>query len=146
MLCAAGRPGGAPGCTLFMLTCQIENVLLIIPGEAPGAVLLEWRRRLHCFSDKEDIKLGFSSQDWDNVEIIEREPPQNYCKYFSAYTSGRVLTPSQRHLQTFSQLVLPHLTRQSWSTLVLGLKSVRCGRFTKTNKSKLAKSNILDLL
>ena len=136
---------GAPGCTLFMLTRQIENVLLIIPGEVPGAVLQEWRRRMRSFSDKDDIKLGFSSEDWDNVKIMEREPPQNYRKYFIADTSGRDLTPFQRHLQTFSRLVLPHLTRQSWNTLVPGQRSVRCGTTSGLNLSK-SNISILDLL
>jgi hypothetical protein len=111
---------GAPGCTLFMLTRQIENILLIIPGEVPGAALREWKRRVCNISDEEDLKLGFSSQDWAHVKIMERDPPQIYGKHFSADTSERDLTPSQRHPQTFSPLVSPHLIRRSWNTLVLG--------------------------
>lgn len=83
---------GAPGCTLSILTRQIENVLLVFPGDVPGDVLQQWRRRVHHTSDKGDLKLGFSSEDWGHVRIKKRDPPQNYRKHFSANTSGQEIT------------------------------------------------------
>ena len=78
---------GAPGSTFFMLTQQIENVLSILPGEVPGAALREWKKIVRNFSYQEDLTLGFSSQDWAHVKIMERDPPQNYRRHFSADTS-----------------------------------------------------------
>ena len=121
---------GAPGCTLFMLTRQIENVLvLIIPGENPSAALQDWRKaRARNISGRDDRELGFSTQDWDHIKIVEKQPPQHYGKLYSAHTSGRDLNPSQRHPLIFLTLVLHHLTRRSLITQVLG---VWCGKCTK---------------
>jgi hypothetical protein len=74
---------GAPGCTLFMLTRQIENVLsLIIPDENPSAALQKWgiaRKNI----GKSDYVLGFSIEDWGHFTIKKRQPPQHYGKHYS---------------------------------------------------------------
>lgn len=117
---------GAPGCTLFMLTRQIENVLsLIYPGENPSVTLQEWWRARKNISGRTDQVLGFSDEDWRHIEIKERHPPQHYGKHYGTDTCRRDLTPSQRLPQTFSPWVLHHTTRQSWITRVLW-----CGRCT----------------
>jgi hypothetical protein len=123
---------GAPGCTVILLTQQIENVLSIIPGEVPGVALQEWRRRVCNTSVEEDLKLGFSCEEWKHVQIVEREPMQTYRKHSLAeMLPDENLTPSQRHPKTFFPLVIPLLTRPSWNTLVLVERPVRCGRGTK---------------
>ena len=116
---------GAPGCTLDMLTRQIVNVLfLILPGDDPCAALQNWKKARRNLSSKkksgsDDRVLGFSIQDWDHITIKERQAPEHYGKHYSADASGRDLTPSQRHQQTFSPLVLHNLTRRSWTTRVM---------------------------
>ena len=118
---------GAPGCTLFMLTRQIENVLVLII--LPSAALQDWRKaRAHNISGRDDRELGFLTQDWDHIRIVEKQPPQHYGKLYSAHTSRRDLNPSQRHPQIFLTLVLHHLARRSLLTQVLG---VWCGKCTK---------------
>ena len=78
---------GAPGCTLFMLTRQIENVLsLIIPGEDPSAVLQKWWIARKKISGKTDHLLGFSIEDWGHMRIMERQPPKLYGKHYSVPT------------------------------------------------------------
>jgi hypothetical protein len=106
---------GAPGCTLFMLTQQIQNVLsLILPDEIPSSALETWKTVHDNLAVKDDRKLGFLIQDCNHIEIAERQPPQHYGKHYSANSSGRdTITPSQRHPQTFSPSVLRHLTRHS---------------------------------
>ena len=113
---------GAPGCTLFMLTRQIENVLsLIYPEENPSVTLHEWCRARKNVSGRADRVLGFSKEDWDHIRIKERLPPHHYGKYYSTDTCQcrQDLTPSQKHPQTFCPLVSCHSTRQSWITRVL---------------------------
>jgi hypothetical protein len=110
---------GAPGCTILMLSKQIENVLTIIPGSVPGEALREWRRRVSNISDEGDLKLGFSSEDWGHIQIVEREQPQNYGKHITADTTLRNLTSSQWHPLIFFRLVFLRSTRRSWYTLVL---------------------------
>lgn len=123
---------GAPGCTVIMLTQQIENVLSIIPGEVPGVALQEWRRRVGNTSVDEDLKLGFSCEEWKHVQIVEREPTQTYREHSLAeMPPDENLTPSQRHPKTFSPLVIPRLTRPLWNTQVLVERPVRYGRGTK---------------
>ena len=78
---------GAPGCTLFMLTQQIENVLsLIVPDEDPSTVLHYWWKTRKKISGKTDHLLGFSIEDWSHVRIKERQPPQPYGKHHSVPT------------------------------------------------------------
>ena len=84
----------APGCTLFMLTRQIENVLfLIFPGDHPSATLQEWRKARNNISGRSDCDLGFSTQYWDHIIIVERQPPQSYGKHYSAETSTTRFNP-----------------------------------------------------
>ena len=106
---------GAPGCTLFMLTRQIENVIsLILPDEIPSSALETWKTVHDNLPVKDDRKLGFSFQDCNHIEIAERQPPLHYGKHHSANSSGQdTITPSQRHPPTFSPLVSHHLTRLS---------------------------------
>jgi hypothetical protein len=111
---------GAPGCTLFMLTRQIENVLsLVHPGENRSVTLPEWWIARRGNSVSGNRVLGFSNEDWAHIKIKKRNPPQHYGKHYSTDTCRRDLTPSQRHPETFSPLVLHHSTRQSWNTPVL---------------------------
>jgi hypothetical protein len=78
---------GAPGCTLFMLTRQIENVLsLIIPDEIPSAALQKWWIARKKIPRKTDCVLGFSIEDWGHIRIKERQPPQHYGKHYSPLT------------------------------------------------------------
>lgn len=78
---------GSPGCTYFMLTRQIENVVsLIVPDETPSAVLLRWRKARHT-SATQDRELGFSPQTWSHITITERQPPLQYGKHYSPDTS-----------------------------------------------------------
>ena len=111
---------GAPGCTFFLLTQQIENVLsLIAPSPNASTALQNWRSARQKLSRKGDCDLGFSIKDWDHIKILERTPPLHYGEHYSADTFRRNLTPSQRHPQTFSPLVLHNLTRRSWITRLL---------------------------
>ena len=78
---------GAPGCTLFMLTCQIENVLsLIVLGENPKAVLQKWWIACRNTPHKMVSLLGFSIKDWGHISIVERQPPRDYGKHYSLLT------------------------------------------------------------
>jgi len=72
---------GAPGCTLSMLTQQIENVVSLIHlFEEPSVVLKNWwiARR-----GKSDDEVGFSIESWGHIRIKERLPPQDYGKHYS---------------------------------------------------------------
>ena len=94
---------GAPGCTLFMLTRQIENVLsLIYPEENPSVRLQEWWRARKNVSGRADRVLGFSKEDWDHIRIKERLPPNHYGNYYSTDTCRRDLTPSHRNTHRLS--------------------------------------------
>jgi hypothetical protein len=78
---------GAPGCTMFMLTRQIENVLsLIYPFEEPNAVLKNWWMARQKISRKPDLELGFSIEFWGHIRIKKRLPPQDYGKHYSLLT------------------------------------------------------------
>jgi hypothetical protein len=74
---------GAPGCTFFMLTRQIENVLsLIAPGQNASTALQDWSTARRKVSRKGDCDLGFSIKDWDHIKILERTPPLHYGKHY----------------------------------------------------------------
>jgi len=75
---------GALGCTLALLSLQVDNVLSIIPG---GRLIWE---RMHNIPDN---KFGYNVEDWTHIEIREREP-QYYREYGLAEVSGLDLTPS----------------------------------------------------
>jgi hypothetical protein len=120
---------GAPGCTLFMLTQQIENVLSsILPDETPRSALRTWKTVQDNLPIKDNCKLGFQIEDWNHINIAERQPPQHYGKHYSADGGPDAITPSQRCPRTFFPLVLRCLTRQPWITQVLW-----CRRCTKTS-------------
>jgi hypothetical protein len=80
---------GAPGCTIFRLNRQIENVLSLVHlFEEPNAVLQEWwiaRKEIPGLG-KSDHKLGFSIESWGHIKIKERLPPQHYGKHYSLLT------------------------------------------------------------
>jgi hypothetical protein len=75
---------GAPGCTLFTLNRQIENVVSLIHlFEKPNAVLENWWTARRNMLGKSEHELGFSIESWGHIRIKERMPPQDYGKHYS---------------------------------------------------------------